>query len=56
MAGYDPREAIQFWKRMDSQNNKKMPEWLATHPSNEKRIQKLNENMDEALMFYKSQK
>jgi predicted Zn-dependent protease len=56
MAGYNPREAIQFWKRMESQNENKIPEWLATHPSNIKRIQKLNENMDEALMFYKPQK
>jgi predicted Zn-dependent protease len=37
---------------MDSQNKNKMPEWLATHPSNEKRIQKLNEFMDEAMTFY----
>lgn len=52
MAGYNPRESILFWKRMDSQKNKKMPEWLATHPSNEKRIQKLNENMEEAMKYY----
>ena len=54
MAGYDPRESIAFWKRMDSQSKNSMPEWLATHPSNEKRIQKLNEFMEEALLFYKS--
>ena len=52
MAGYNPKESIPFWKRMDSQNKNKMPEWLATHPSNEKRIQKLNEFMDEAMTFY----
>jgi predicted Zn-dependent protease len=54
MAGYDPRESIPFWKRMDNQNEIKIPEWLATHPSNEKRIQKLNENMQEAMTFYNS--
>ena len=52
MAGYNPKESIPFWKRMDSQNKNKMPEWLATHPSNEKRIQKLNEFMNEAMTFY----
>jgi len=54
MAGYNPKESIPFWKRMESQNKNKMPEWLATHPSNEKRIQKLNEFMDEAMTFYNS--
>ncbi|MCX6294081.1 MAG: M48 family metallopeptidase [Sphingobacteriales bacterium] len=53
MAGYDPRESVLFWNRMNSLNDAKIPEWLATHPSNEKRIQKLNEFMDEAMSFYK---
>ena len=53
MAGYDPRESILFWNKMNSLNENKIPEWLATHPSNTKRIQKLNEFMDEAMTFYK---
>ena len=53
MAGYDPRESVLFWSRMNNLNDAKIPEWLATHPSNEKRIQKLNEFMDEAMSFYK---
>lgn len=53
MAGYDPRESVLFWSRMDSQTKNHIPEWLATHPSNTKRIQKLNEFMDEAMTFYK---
>ena len=53
MAGYDPRESVLFWARMDSQTKNHIPEWLATHPSNAKRIQKLNEFMDEAMTFYK---
>ena len=53
MAGYDPRESVLFWSRMESQNKNHIPEWLASHPSNNKRIQKLNEFMDVAMTFYK---
>lgn len=53
MAGYDPRSAIEFWKRMDQASENKMPEFLATHPSNKNRINKLNQVMDEALRYYK---
>ena len=52
MAGYDPREAINFWQRMSSQGTKQ-PEFLATHPSDENRIQQLQKYMNEALSFYK---
>jgi predicted Zn-dependent protease len=53
IAGYDPRSAIDFWTRMNQAYANKTPEFLATHPSNEKRIKKLNEGMDEALIYYK---
>jgi predicted Zn-dependent protease len=52
MAGYDPREAINFWQRMSSQGTK-LPEFLATHPSDENRIKQLQKYMNEALSFYK---
>jgi predicted Zn-dependent protease len=54
MAGYNPREAIPFWQRMSQAGgNQKPPEFLATHPSDENRIAKLQEYMDEALKYYK---
>ncbi len=55
MAGYNPREAIPFWKRMSSQagSGQKPPEFLSTHPSDETRIQKLEGYMNEALKYYK---
>jgi predicted Zn-dependent protease len=54
MAGYNPREAIPFWQRMSQAGgNQKPPEFLATHPSDENRIAKLQEYMDEALKLYK---
>ncbi len=52
MAGYDPREAIGFWQRMSNISNNKPPEFLATHPSDENRIKKLQSIMNEALKYY----
>jgi len=52
-AGYDPREAVQFWKRMSKLGGAKPPEFLSTHPSDETRIRQLEEWMPEALAEYK---
>jgi predicted Zn-dependent protease len=52
MAGYDPREAVPFWQRMSQAGGQKPPEFLATHPSDERRIQQLQHHMDEALRYY----
>jgi len=40
IAGYDPTKAPDFWKRM-SQNGASVPEFLSTHPSDEKRIDEI---------------
>jgi predicted Zn-dependent protease len=49
-AGYDPREAIAFWERMDAQSGGGgPPEFLSTHPSHETRVQRLTEKLPEAL-------
>jgi len=54
MAGYNPREAIPFWQRMSQAGSgSKPPEFLATHPSDENRIARLQGYMDEALKYYK---
>ncbi len=54
MAGYNPKEAIAFWQRMAAASGgNKPPEFLATHPSDENRIAKLQSYMDEALKYYK---
>lgn len=53
MAGYDPRKAPEFWERMAAMGGGKPPEMLSTHPSDETRIRKLNEHMNEALTYYK---
>ncbi|MFN8351821.1 MAG: M48 family metallopeptidase [Flavobacteriales bacterium] len=53
MAGYDPRVAPDFWKRMAAQGGQKPPEWMSTHPSDERRVADLEAYMPEALKFYK---
>jgi predicted Zn-dependent protease len=52
MAGYDPRTAPEFWKRMASLGGAKPPQLLSTHPSDETRIKNLESHMEEALRYY----
>jgi predicted Zn-dependent protease len=57
MAGYDPRGAVSFWKKMEAKNKgKRMPQFLSTHPNPGNRIQFLNEKMDHALSLYRQAK
>lgn len=54
MAGYNPQEAIGLWERMEkAANGQKPPEFLSTHPSEGRRIEKLKEMMPEAMKYYK---
>lgn len=54
MAGYNPQEAIPLWQRMEKAGNgTKPPEFLSSHPNEERRIEQLTKNMDEALKYYK---
>ncbi|WP_186756848.1 M48 family metallopeptidase [Echinicola salinicaeni] len=54
MAGYDPREAPEFWKRMEAKSSGAAPpEFLSTHPGPDRRIDELNKQMPEALKYYK---
>ncbi|HET9057497.1 MAG TPA: M48 family metallopeptidase [Chitinophagaceae bacterium] len=54
LSGYNPQEAIPFWQRMaKAGSGQKPPEFLSTHPSDETRIQRLQELMPEVLKYYK---
>ena len=54
MAGYDPHEAVGFWKRMaEEKGGKAPPEFMSTHPSDENRIKKIKEAIPEAMKHYK---
>jgi len=51
MAGYDPEEAIQLWKRMkENSKGESPPEFLSTHPSNDTRIDDLKKYLPVARM------
>jgi len=54
-AGYDPRQAVEFWKRMEQAKNGKPPEFLSTHPSDETRIKRIEGWMPEAMRMYEVQ-
>ncbi len=50
IAGYDPREASELWKRMqENSNGQAPPEFLSTHPSNQTRINNLTKWAPEAI-------
>ena len=58
-AGYDPRSAITFWKKMTAEkNNAKpgaaMPTWMSTHPADEKRIADLEALMPQVVPIYEA--
>ena len=57
-AGYDPKEAIAFWERMQSASGGSLapPEFLSTHPSYGTRINNLKQWLPEAMQYYKGPK
>jgi predicted Zn-dependent protease len=53
MAGYDPHEAAEFWKRMKNMaGGGAPPEFMSTHPSNDTRISDIQSWMPEAMTYY----
>jgi predicted Zn-dependent protease len=54
-AGYDPRAAVPFWKRMNEKGGSRPPEFLSTHPAPESRIKEIQSYIPEALKYYKAQ-
>lgn len=53
-AGYDPREAVHVWERMEATGGGQPAEFLSTHPSHGTRIKQLEEHMPEALDVYQN--
>jgi len=51
-AGYDPNEAPSFWKRFGAVGGEKQPEFLSTHPSDQRRASDLLALMSEASQLY----
>ena len=51
-AGYDPRESISFWKRMEQMSGSQPAQLLSDHPSHGTRIQQLENWMAQAMGEY----
>jgi predicted Zn-dependent protease len=52
-AGYDPREAVSFWERMEkASGGRAPPEFMSTHPSHGRRIRDIEGWMPDALTLY----
>lgn len=55
-AGFDPRESVTLWKNMAAKNETKVPEFMSTHPSGDKRIESLVSQFPTALAYYNEAK
>jgi predicted Zn-dependent protease len=54
LAGYNPQVSIGLWERMaKAGGGQRPPEFLSTHPAEERRIAELQKHMAEALQYYK---
>ncbi len=52
IAGYDPDEAVEVWKRMaQMKEGQTPPKFLSTHPTNETRIRKIKETIPKAKQY-----
>ncbi len=54
MAGYDPRETVDFWQRMiREKEGVSPPEILSTHPADTTRISNIQKLIPEAMTYYR---
>ena len=51
-AGFDPRQSVPLWQRMDASADKKPAEFLSTHPASETRIESLINEWQKTLPLY----
>ena len=51
-AGFDPRQSITLWQNMSHAGGNKPPELISTHPSDDTRIQQLENRLPIALPLY----
>lgn len=53
-AGYDPRAAVELWKKMAARGGSAPIEFLSTHPSEQTRIKRLEQLMPRAMQIYEA--
>ena len=51
-AGYDPKAAVDFWKKFNTGNSSKLDEMLSTHPCDATRVENLSKHLEEAEALY----
>jgi predicted Zn-dependent protease len=52
-AGYDPAQALEFWKRMMTKDKgAKLPQFMSSHPNDASRLKELQEFLPEARKYY----
>ena len=52
-AGYDPAQALAFWRRMMTKDKKvNMPQFMSTHPTDANRLRELEAFLPEARKYY----
>ena len=52
-AGYDPAQALDFWRRMmQADKGSKKPEFMSTHPNDASRLKELEAFLPEARKYY----
>jgi Zn-dependent protease with chaperone function/Tol biopolymer transport system component len=52
MAGYDPQVAVDFWKKMSSDQSMRLTELIRTHPADQTRIKNIQSEIPEAKKYY----
>lgn len=53
-AGYDPRQAVEFWDKMRARSGgASPPQFLSTHPAHEDRIEDIRRHMPQAMGYYR---
>lgn len=55
-AGYDPRTAVDFWKRMQAGAGARPPEFLSTHPASATRIAAIEDQISDVMPYYNAYK
>jgi metalloendopeptidase OMA1, mitochondrial len=52
-AGYDPAQALEFWRRMmTGEKGGKLPQFMSSHPNDASRLKELQEFLPEAQKYY----
>lgn len=56
-AGFNPQQAVALWQQMSkASGGKSPPEFMSTHPSNQRRIHDLSAKMSESMQVYQQAK